>query len=253
MSIFRRREDGVIQGPYFSSGENAHLRRTHSHGDLLDSSDDFTDQIRRPLGDGRSGSYGNLDGGGVGVGTERDRPRERMERNQWGGSHQAGLNGTFGRGRGSHYTSSESVEISQYSERAPSSSRQTPVNRFVERFEGGSSVQADNSGVAARGRYPGVNAEERSASASPSHSSYVQNSYSSPPSSSPGSAYSSLGRGSGSVAKVKAVTSSSNQWATSVDSHVSKWGNQVYDECQVIELVAMHSGHAFSNNTAMTP
>ncbi|XP_057196519.1 cingulin [Triplophysa rosa] len=220
-SLPRRREDGVIQGPYFSSGESGHLRRAHSHGDLLDSSDNLPDQIRRPLEDGRSGSYGNLDGGGIGVGTERARPRERMERNQWGGSHQAGLNGTFGRGRGSHYTSSESVDISQYSERAPSSNRQTPVNRFIERSEGGSSVQADNSGVTARGRYPGLNAEERPASASPSYSSLVQNSYHSPPSSSPGSAYSSLGRGSGSVAKVKAVTSSSNQWPTSVDSHVT--------------------------------
>lgn len=215
----RRKEDGVIQGPYFSSGENANLRRTHSHGDLLDSSDDFTDQIRRPLGDGRSGSYGNLDGGGVGVGA--DRSRERMERNQWGGSYQAGLNGTFGRGRGSQYTSSESVEISHYNERAPSSNHQTPVNRFIERVEGGSSVQADHSGGPARGRYPGHNAEDRPASASPSHSPLVQNSYPSPPSSSPGSAYSSLGRGSGSVAKVKAVTSSSSQWTTSVDSHVS--------------------------------
>lgn len=131
----RRQENGVIQGPYFSSGENGHLRRAVSHGDLLESSDDLPDQIRRPLGDGRSGSYGNLDGGGIGVGTERDRPRERMERNQWGGSHQAGLNGTFGRGRDSHYISSESVEISQYSERAPSSNRQTPVNRFIESLD----------------------------------------------------------------------------------------------------------------------
>lgn len=220
-SLPRRREDGVIQGPYFSSGDNGNLRRTHSHGDLLDSSDDFTDQIRHPLGDGRSGSYGNLDGGGVGVGADQDRPRERMERNQWGGSYQAGLNGTFGRGRGSQYTSSESVEISQYNERALSSNRQTPVNRFIERFEGGSSVQADNSGGTARGRCPGLNAEDRPASASPSHSSLVQNSYPSPPSSSPGSVYSSLGRGCGSVAKVKAVTSSSNQWTTSVDSHVT--------------------------------
>lgn len=219
-SLPRRREDGVIQGPYFSSGDSANLRRAHSHGSLLEresSSDDFTDQLRRPLGDGRSGSYGNLDGG-IGVGSERERPKERMERNQWGGSYQTGLNGTLGRGRGggSHYTSAESVEISQYSEQyqsqsVPSSNRQTPVTRFINKFEGGPATQADNPGVTATGRYPGMNGEDR-------HSSFIPNKYTSPPSSSPGSAYSSVGRSPGSVAKVTAVTSSANQWSTSVDS-----------------------------------
>lgn len=225
MCLFvRRREDGVIQGPYFSSGENTPLRRAQSHGSLLDrenSSEDFTDQ--RPLGDGRSGSYGNLDGG-IGMGAERERPKERMERNQWGGSYQTGLNGTLGRGRagGSHYTSSESVEISPYnqhthSQSAPKSIRQTPAHRLADRFEGSSAAQAGNTGTNTKGRYPIPKADDRPTSTSPLPApSLILNTYSSPQSSSPASAYSSLGRGSSSVAKVTAVSSSA-----SVDAHVS--------------------------------
>lgn len=221
----RRREDGVIQGPYFSSGDNTPIRRAQSHGSLLDrenSPEDFTDQLRRPLGDGRSGSYGNLDGG-IGLGSERERPRERIERNQWGGSYQTGLNGTLGRARGggSHYTSSESIEIALHNEHsqiqsAPSSTRQTPVHRLVNRFDGSSS-QVDNSAANTRGRYPVPIAADRPASTSPlTAPSHIPKTYSSPSSSSPASAYSSLGRASGSVAKVTAVTSS-----VPSDGHVS--------------------------------
>uniref|UniRef100_A0A672QRC4 Cingulin n=1 Tax=Sinocyclocheilus grahami TaxID=75366 RepID=A0A672QRC4_SINGR len=220
-SLPRRREDGVIQGPYFSSGENTPLRRAQSHGSLLDredGSEDFTDQLRRPLGDGRSGSYGNLDGG-IGMGADRELPRERMERNQWGGSYQTGLNGTLGRGRagGSHYTSSESVEISPYnqhthSQSAPNSIRQTPAHRLHS-----SAAQAGNTGTNTKGRYPIPNADNRPTSTSPLPApSLILNTYSSPQSSSPASAYSSLGRGSSSVAKVTAVSSSA-----SVDGHVT--------------------------------
>ncbi|XP_016322978.1 cingulin-like isoform X2 [Sinocyclocheilus anshuiensis] len=220
-SLPRRREDGVIQGPYFSSGENTPLRRAQSHGSLLDredGSEDFTDQLRRPLGDGRSGSYGNLDGG-IGMGADRKLPRERMERNQWGGSYQTGLNGTLGRGRagGSHYTSSESVEISPYnqhthSQSAPNSIRQMPAHRLHS-----SAAQAGNTGTNTKGRYPIPNADNRPTSTSPLPApSLILNTYSSPQSSSPASAYSSLGRGSSSVAKVTAVSSSA-----SVDGHVT--------------------------------
>ncbi|XDV40166.1 hypothetical protein PO909_009297 [Leuciscus waleckii] len=225
-SLPRRREDGVIQGPYFSSGENTQLRRAQSHGSLLErenGSEEFTDQLRRPLGDGRSGSYGNLDGG-VGMGPERERPIDMMERNQWGGSYQTGLNGTLARGRGggSHYTSSESIEMSPHnqqalSQSAHSSNRQTSAHRVVDRFDGGSAAQADNTGTTTRGRYPILSADNRPTSTSPLPvSSLVPNTYSSPLSSSPASAYSSLGRGSGSVAKVMAVSSSAP-----VDAHVT--------------------------------
>ncbi|KAL0172189.1 hypothetical protein M9458_032500, partial [Cirrhinus mrigala] len=219
-----RRDDGVIQGPYFSSGDNTPLRRAQSHGSLLDrenGSEDFSDQLGRPLGDGRSGSYGNLDGG-IGVGAERERHREKMEKNQWGGSYQTGLNGTLGRGRGggSHYPSPESVEISSYnqhshSQSAPNSIRQTPAHRLAERYDGSSAAQAGNTGANTRGRYPIPSADDRPTSTtSLPAASFIPNTYSSPRSSSPASAYSSLGRGSGSVAKVTAVSSSSQ-----IDGH----------------------------------
>ncbi|XP_016327304.1 cingulin-like [Sinocyclocheilus anshuiensis] len=225
-SLPRRREDGVIQGPYFSSGENTALRRAQSHGSLLDrenGSEDFTDQLRRPLGDGRSGSYGNLDGG-IGMGAERERPRERMERNQWGGSYQTGLNGTLGRGRGggSHYTSSESVEISPHNQHIHSQSavhsiRQMPAHRLSDRFDGSSAAQAGNTGTNTRGRYPIPSADDRPISTSQlPAASFFPNTYSSLRSSSPASAYSSLGRGTSSVAKVTAVSSSAP-----VDGHVT--------------------------------
>ncbi len=228
----RRREDGVIQGPYFSSGDNTPLRRAQSHGSLLDrenGSEDITDQLRRPLGDGRSGSYGNLDGG-IGMGAEGELPRERMERNQWGGSYQTGLNGTLGRGSagGSHYTLSESVEISPYnqhthSQSASNSIRQTPAHTLSDRFDGSSAAQAGNTRTNTKGRYPIPNADDSPKSTSPLPApSLILNAYSSPRSSSPASAYSSLGRGSSSVARVMAVSSSA-----SVDGHVSDGLNKL--------------------------
>ncbi|XP_073675191.1 cingulin-like [Garra rufa] len=224
-SLPRRKDDGVIQGPYFSSGDTP-LRRAQSHGSLLDrenGSEDFSDHLRRPLGDGRSGSYGNLDGG-IGMGAERNQTREKIERNQWGGSYQTGLNGTLGRGRGggSQYTSSESVEISPYNQHthnhsAPNSIHQTPTHRLADRYDGSSAAQAGNTGTNTRGRYPIPSADNRPTSTtSLPAASFIPNTYSSPQSSSPASAYSSLGRGSGSVAKVTAVSSSA-----SVDGHVT--------------------------------
>ncbi|XP_026105389.1 cingulin-like [Carassius auratus] len=225
-SLPRRRENREIQGPYSSSVENTPLRRAQSHGSLLDrenDSEDFPDQLRRPLGDGRSGSYGNLDGG-IGMAAERERTKERMERNQWGGSYQTGLNGTLGRGRGggSHYTSSESVEISPHNQHTHSQSalnsvRQTPAHRLSDRYDGSSAAQGGNTGTNSRGRYPIPSADNRPTSTSQlPAASFLPNTYSSPRSSSPASAYSSLGRGTGSVAKVTAVSSSAP-----VDGHVT--------------------------------
>uniref|UniRef100_A0A673JDU8 Cingulin n=1 Tax=Sinocyclocheilus rhinocerous TaxID=307959 RepID=A0A673JDU8_9TELE len=236
-SSLPRREDGVIQGPYFSSGENTALRRAQSHGSLLDrenGSEDFTDQLRRPLGDGRSGSYGNLDGG-IGMGAERERPREKMERNQWGGSYQTGLNGTLGRGRGggSHYTSSESVEISPHNQHTHSQSavhsiHQTPAHRLSDRFDWSSAAQAGNTGTNTRGRYPIPSADGRPTSTSQlPAASFFPNTYSSPRSSSPASAYSSLGRGTSSVAKVTAVSSSAP-----VDGHVNRSDDSLKEELE---------------------
>ncbi|XP_062395093.1 cingulin [Sardina pilchardus] len=102
------------QRSYPPADDGGHLRRAQSHGSLLDrdgdASDEFPDHLGRPPGDGRSGSYGNLDGG-IGVGRERVRRGGGgggggLQRNQWGGSHGVGLNGSPG--TGSEYGSSES-------------------------------------------------------------------------------------------------------------------------------------------------
>ncbi|XP_036448603.1 cingulin [Colossoma macropomum] len=214
-SLPRRRDDGSVQGPYFSSPDGSPLRRAQSHGSLLDreGGDDFDHDFRRPPGDGRSGSYGNLDAG-IGVGSERERTRGGIQRNQWGGSHQMGLNGSVERetlrGGSGHYTS-----------RAGPNSTQTPFNRPII----SSSGQAGSVGGSSRGSSPALDAVTRPNTASSTLSSapsVALNTYFSPPSSSPASAYSSLGRTSGSVAKVAAVPSSAlaNDWS-SVDAHVT--------------------------------
>lgn len=96
------------------------LRRAQSHGSLLDrdgeggaGKEDF--QLSRPPGDGKSGSYGNLDGG-IGVRGERAHASARegdMDRNMWDGSH---------------------TTTTEHS----SNQRPTPVNRLIDRFDGGS-------------------------------------------------------------------------------------------------------------------
>lgn len=107
------------------------LRRAQSHGSLLDRDsegglgrEDL--HLSRPPGDGKSGSYGNLDGG-VGLRGERDRgvprgnrERDTDERNARGGNYNnAGPNG-----------SERSVPFH------PEQQRKTPVNRPVNRFDG---------------------------------------------------------------------------------------------------------------------
>ncbi|KAI4885859.1 hypothetical protein NFI96_028117, partial [Prochilodus magdalenae] len=209
-SLPRRREDGPAQGQYLPSAENSHMRRAQSHGSLLDreNGDDFDYNFRRPPGDGRSGSYGNLDAG-IGVGSERERT---MQRSQWGGSHQLGLNGSVERdthrGGSTHYTG-----------QAGPNSNQTLFNRT----NNSSSGQASSFGGSSRGSSPALDVGTRPSTASTTFSAAppaALNTYSSPTSSSPASAYSSLGRTSGSVAKVAAVPSSANDWS-SLDGHVT--------------------------------
>lgn len=132
----RDRNDDGSHGAYMGGGgggQEGALRRAQSHGSLLDrdgegglGKEDF--QLSRPPGDGKSGSYGNLDGG-IGLRGERGRERglawgdregDPDERNAWGGSYNnAGPNG---------------------SERSgpfhPEQPRKTPVNRLVNRFDG---------------------------------------------------------------------------------------------------------------------
>lgn len=113
-------------------GQGGALRRAQSHGSLLDrdgeggaGKEDF--QLSRPPGDGKSGSYGNLDGG-IGVRGERELAwgvgdREGgVERNAWDG---------MARRSPSYHDQPPGAN-----ERPPTQ-RQTPVNRLINRFDGG--------------------------------------------------------------------------------------------------------------------
>lgn len=133
-SLPRRREkaDTGTQGADVGRGQGGALRRAQSHGSLLDrdgevGNEDF--QLSRPPGDGKSGSYGNLDGG-IGVRGEREHVRHvggregAVDRNMWDGSYKAGLNGSMGSMRTYPDPPQQSTQ------------RQTPVNRFINRFDG---------------------------------------------------------------------------------------------------------------------
>lgn len=185
------------------------LRRAQSHGSLLDRESDYNNSVnefRRPNGDGRSGSYANLDSA-IGVG---------IERNQWGGSHQAGLNGSL---------ETENLKgITSYYE-SSSDAVKPPQDRRTKSGGSSSAGQAGSVGGSSKGRTPGINAgngPNSTNSVLTSAQLVPQNEYASPPSSSPASGYKRPSRTSGSVAKIAAVPSSglNNNWST-VDAHVS--------------------------------
>ncbi|XP_013865149.1 cingulin [Austrofundulus limnaeus] len=134
-SLPRRKDqaDPGSQGEDGSVEQGGGLRRAQSHGSLLDRDggghEDF--QLSRPPGDGKSGSYGNLDGG---VGVRRDREdtwggREgRVDSNMWGGSYQAGLNRSLG--------SVRDPDPPQQTNELRSNQRLTSVDRLRNRFDG---------------------------------------------------------------------------------------------------------------------
>ena len=137
-SLPRRREKvevGEQEGEVLYRGGGGALRRAQSHGSLLDrdgeepgGGEEF--QLRPP-GDGRSGSYGNLDGGLV-VGKERERSVREVDLN---GRYQNGsLDGTRG-GQVRH--NSPPPPAPQNTELHPGQRRSTPVNRLINRFDGG--------------------------------------------------------------------------------------------------------------------
>ncbi|XP_034409828.1 cingulin isoform X2 [Cyclopterus lumpus] len=172
------------------AGQGGALRRAQSHGSLLDrdgegGEDDEDFQLSRPPGDGKSGSYGNLDAG-LGVRGEREQvqragSRERgVGRKMWDGSYKAGLNGSLG-----------SVKNSQSNPDPPQQTnpRKTPVNRLINRFDGGDTG----------GQQRGLNAEQQDPRAT--SPLVTPNPYTSPPS----STHSSLGRSPG---------HSANQWTS---------------------------------------
>lgn len=139
-SLPRRKDRGEAGSYRTQVGEGGvqggALRRAQSHGSLLDKDGEGglgreELQLSRPPGDGKSGSYGNLDGG-IGLRGERERgvawgdhERDTDERNAWGGNYNnAGPNG-----------SERSVPFhpEQQQQQQP---RRTPVNKLVNRFDG---------------------------------------------------------------------------------------------------------------------
>lgn len=181
-SLPRRRENEELRpqgADVGAGGQGGALRRAQSHGSLLERdgeggarNEDF--QLSRPPGDGKSGSYGNLDGG-LGVRGER----EDTGRSMWEGAYKVGLNGSLGSVRGSQsYPDSTTNELH-------SNQRQTSVNGLVNRFNGGNTNQQ-------RGHSP---SQQDPRGTSPL---LTPNPYTSPPS----STHSSLGR------------HSANQWTS---------------------------------------
>ncbi|KAF7669741.1 hypothetical protein LDENG_00146820 [Lucifuga dentata] len=117
------------------AGQGGPLRRAQSHGSLLDrdgeggagnGSKEF--QLRRPLGDGRSGSYGNLDGG-EGIRWEREQKDGDTERNIWDRLYHAGLNGSEGTARASQ----SFQHPPQQTDEPQSTQRHAAVNRLINR------------------------------------------------------------------------------------------------------------------------
>lgn len=169
------------------------LRRAQSHGSLLDrnvgpDSEDF--QLARPPGDGKSGSYGNLDGG-IGVRGDRE---GGMESTMWDRAYRTGISRSqesLGDNRLYSYPAQQANE-------PQSNQRQTTVNRLINRFDGSSGGQ--QRGV------PSAQHHHRVASPHLHPSPYT-----SPPSSS----HSSLGRSQGPISNIPAQ--STNQW-TSVET-----------------------------------
>ncbi|KAK1896120.1 Cingulin [Dissostichus eleginoides] len=134
-SLPRRRDDaepgtqGGDVGGGGGGGEGGALRRAQSHGSLLDRDGEVNEDypLPRPPGDGKSGSYGNLDGG-IGVRGEREQGRRvggrEGENNMWDGSNIAGHNGAV---RGGQSYPDPPQQTNQ---------RLTPVNRLINRFDG---------------------------------------------------------------------------------------------------------------------
>lgn len=207
ISPLRSREDGIDDGQHLSSADASVLRRAQSHGSLLDRESDYNNSLKEfkhPNGDRRSGSYANLDSG-IGMG---------MERNQWGGSYQAGLNGSLDK---------ENLKrINNYYE-SPSDAVKPSQDRRAKNGDRNFTGQASVAGGSSRGRTTGVHVGNGPATTVLSSAQLLpSNDYASPPSSLPVSGYSRPSRTSGSVAKIAAVHSSglNNDWST-VDAHVS--------------------------------
>ncbi|XP_028985679.1 cingulin isoform X2 [Betta splendens] len=190
-SLPRRREneDPRTQGvDVRGGGQGGALRRAQSHGSLLERDgeggvhgEDF--QLSRPPGDGKSGSYGNLDGGLGGRGERGD-----MGRNMWDGAYKTGLNGSQGSVRGRPPYADPPPQANELPNR-----RQAAFSGLVNRFDGGNAGQQ-------RGHPP---AQQDPRNTSPL---LTPNPYISPSS----STHSSLGRNKDAAATFP--VQASNQW-----------------------------------------
>lgn len=216
-SLPRRKEKAEVQAERSDvggvGGQLGLLRRVQSHGSLLDkdgggSSEDF--QLSRPPGDGKSGSYGNLDGG-IGV----RRGREEV----WGTSDRGRVAESTLSDRSHQIGSNRSLESVRNNDSYPDSrqqangpppyQRQTPVNRLVTRYDGAAP------GNQQRGLAP---SQQHPRATSPL---LHPKPYTSPPS----SAHSSLGHGQASGSRVAGL--SANQWTSEEPRHVDRTELQV--------------------------
>ncbi|XP_061572841.1 cingulin isoform X2 [Cololabis saira] len=180
------------------------LRRAQSHGSLLDrdggaNSEDF--QLSRPPGDGKSGSYGNLDGR---IGARGDR-EGGSESNMWDSSYRAGLS----RSQESLRDNQPYSHPPQQADELHSTQRQTPVNRLVNRFDGATPAGQQ------RGAPP-AQQYHRATSPHPSPNPYA---------SSPSSTHSSLGRSQGPNSKVSGHPA--GQWTPAGPQQVDLADTQV--------------------------
>ncbi|XP_054903883.1 cingulin isoform X2 [Poeciliopsis prolifica] len=232
-SLPRRKERAEVQAERDDArgvgGQLGPLRRVQSHGSLLDkdgggSSEDF--QLSRPPGDGKSGSYGNLDGGiGVKRGREEmwgisDRGRV-AESTMWDHSHQTGPNRLLESVRNSDSYS----DPRQQTNGPPPYQRQTPVNRMVTRYDGAAPGNQQR-GIAPTQQHPRATSPLL---------------HPKPYTSLPSSAHSSLGHGQAPGSRVAGL--SANQWTSEEPRHVDRTESQVqsaeisFEEDQMMKTV----------------
>ncbi|XP_041842788.1 cingulin isoform X2 [Melanotaenia boesemani] len=181
-------ESGTEGADVGVEGQGGALRRAQSHGSLLDrdegaGNEDF--QLSRPPGDGKSGSYGNLDGG-IGVRVAREEVWDII------GKDQAGLN----RYQGSVMDNQSYPDNPKQVSELQSNQTQTPVNRLINRFDG----------VTSGGQQRGLSPAQQYPRATSPHINPKP--FTSPPS----STHSSLGRSQASVPKVPGHPAS--KWAS---------------------------------------
>ncbi|XP_038146143.1 cingulin isoform X3 [Cyprinodon tularosa] len=215
-----RRRDMAEAGVQWAESEGeggppGALRRAQSHGSLLDkdgggSSEDF--HLSRPPGDGKSGSYGHLDGSGA---VRRDRgevwgSREGIEdRRMWNQAVQGGYHRSVEPVRSNHSYPDPRHQANE----PPSHQTQPPVNRQMNSLDGGIAVGQ-------QGRFSPTQPQHRSTA--PVH-------HSNPHTPPQPSSHRSLGHGQAPGSRFPGP--SANQWASEERRHVDLADSQFSDLC----------------------